>query len=59
MPQMFRFFCFRSVKSKKASIGDFGYWCVPIVFPADDQGEGQTAKKTAANKQETVNHAFG
>ena len=59
MAQMFGFYCFRSVKSKKASIGDFGYWCVPIVFPADDQGEGQAAKMTAANKQETVNHAFG
>ena len=39
MAQMFGFYCFRSVKSKKASAGDFGYWCVPIVFPADDQGE--------------------
>ena len=26
MAQMFGFYCFRSVKSKKASAGDFGYW---------------------------------
>lgn len=59
MAQMFGFYCFRSVKSKKASAGDFGYWCVPIVFPADDQGEKKEAKMTAADQQKTVNPAFG
>lgn len=59
MAQMFGFYCFRSVKSKKASAGDFGYWCVPIVFPADDQGEKNEAKMTAADQQKTVNPAFG
>ena len=59
MAQMFGFYCFRSVKSKKASAGDFGYWCVPIVFPADDQGEKKEAKMTVADQQKTVNPAFG
>lgn len=59
MAQMFGFYCFRSVKSKKASTGDFGYWCVPIVFPADDQEKKQEAKMTVADQQKTVNPAFG
>lgn len=59
MAQMFGFYCFRSVKSKKASAGDFGYWCVPIVFPADDQEKKQEAKMTVADQQKTVNPAFG
>ena len=32
MAQMFGFYRFRSVKSKKPGVGDFGYWCVPLVF---------------------------
>ena len=59
MAQMFGFYCFLSVKSKKASTGDFGYWCVPIVCPADDQEKKQEAKMTVADQQKTVNPAFG
>ena len=59
MAQMFGFYSFRNVKSKKASAGDFGYWCVPIVFPADDQGEKKEEKMTVADQQKTVNPAFG
>ena len=58
MAQISQFYCF-IVKSKKASAGDFGYWCVPIVFPADDQGEKKEAKMTVADQQKTVNPAFG
>lgn len=35
MAQMFGFYRFRSVKSKKAGNGDFGYWCVPLAFPTE------------------------
>lgn len=39
MAQMFGFYRFRSVKSQKAGLGDFGYWCVPLVFPAETEGD--------------------
>ena len=52
MAQMFGFLLFFApLNQKKASAGDFGYWCVPIVFPADDQGEKKEAKMTVADQQ--------
>lgn len=42
MAQMFGFYRFRSVKSQKAGVGDFGYWCVPLVFPTEVDGERKT-----------------
>lgn len=35
MAQMFGFYRFRSAKSREARSGDFGYWCVPLAFPAE------------------------
>lgn len=42
MAQMFGFYRFRSVKSQKAKTGDFGYWCVPLAFPAEAEGTRET-----------------
>lgn len=42
MAQMFGFYRFRSVKSQKAGMGDFGYWCVPLVFPTEVDSERKT-----------------
>lgn len=39
MAQMFGFYRFRSVKSKKPGTGDFGYWCVPLVFYGKENGK--------------------
>lgn len=45
MAQMFGFYRFRSVKSQKAGIGDFGYWCVPLAFPAEEENTREAAAR--------------